>query len=322
MKLQNYNQLVYTDEFGIDHDSPYDGVFPKGARDKNVIIAPAPAPFSFVIGGHRYLFKQSVKRHPIQFWIELVAYRLGVLVGVSVPPAFVAYEPIVGTYGALIEWFYGHPGSQPTTYYDGGVYMMRLIRDYDLKYGEKHNFLTIAQLFEQTLPRDQINSGTWRIDLAKILAFDALIGNTDRHHDNWGILLTQSTDGIIASLSPAFDNGTSMGYEIFEENFHKFNTEEKLMHYIGKGTHHLRWHQDDTARMSHSELLVKLVRTYPDLKEAVLSCLIFDEKEAVELLFGLCNFDIAVPFTAERAKFCLKLLFRRREVLEQRIGAL
>jgi hypothetical protein len=53
---------------------------------------------------------------------------------------------------------------------------------------------------------------------AKALTFDALIGNTDRHQDNWGIIITRQTEAPNKikkmRISPVFDNGTSMGHEI------------------------------------------------------------------------------------------------------------
>lgn len=39
-----------------------------------------------------------------------------------------------------------------------------------------------------------------------MIVFDALIGNSDRHHSNWAIL--RSNDGI--NFSPLYDNGSSL----------------------------------------------------------------------------------------------------------------
>jgi hypothetical protein len=48
------------------------------------------------------------------------------------------------------------------------------------------------------------------------LLLDALIGNTDRHHENWGILLTPSTPDR-AALAPTFDHASSLGRELTDE---------------------------------------------------------------------------------------------------------
>lgn len=43
----------------------------------------------------------------------------------------------------------------------------------------------------------------------ELLTFDALIGGTDRHYNNWGIL-EKADDGTFLRLAPAFDNGISL----------------------------------------------------------------------------------------------------------------
>ena len=54
--------------------------------------------------------------------------------------------------------------------------------------------------------------------ISKILLFDALIGNSDRHHSNWGITETKGSlsaeKGLfpvnVMTLSPLYDNGSSL----------------------------------------------------------------------------------------------------------------
>lgn len=48
-----------------------------------------------------------------------------------------------------------------------------------------------------------------------LLVFDALIGGTDRHYNNWGIL-EKADDSHFIRLAPAFDNGISLLWKIDE----------------------------------------------------------------------------------------------------------
>lgn len=48
----------------------------------------------------------------------------------------------------------------------------------------------------------------------EFLALDALIGNTDRHHTNWGVT-RRVTDGRM-TLAPSFDHATSLGFQLSE----------------------------------------------------------------------------------------------------------
>lgn len=52
---------------------------------------------------------------------------------------------------------------------------------------------------------------------AGYLMLDALIGNTDRHHENWGVLTPIKSLGKAAELAPSFDHASSLGREICDE---------------------------------------------------------------------------------------------------------
>ncbi|HEX6754764.1 MAG TPA: HipA domain-containing protein [Mycobacteriales bacterium] len=47
---------------------------------------------------------------------------------------------------------------------------------------------------------------------AGYLVFDAWIANTDRHHENWGVLRRRTTAGD--RLAPSFDHGSSLGFNV------------------------------------------------------------------------------------------------------------
>ena len=82
-------------------------VYQEGAREKVLLVSPQSPTNGFIKPLHPYLFKQSDHRYPSQYWMEIIAYRLGRLTGVPVPPAYVALRD--GAPGALIEWFYADP---------------------------------------------------------------------------------------------------------------------------------------------------------------------------------------------------------------------
>jgi HipA-like protein len=50
--------------------------------------------------------------------------------------------------------------------------------------------------------------GVW----AGYLVLDALIANTDRHHENWGALIDRATGH--RALAPSFDHGSSLGFNV------------------------------------------------------------------------------------------------------------
>ena len=62
-------------------------------------------------------------------------------------------------------------------------------------------------------------------EFIKIMFFDYLIGNTDRHQSNWGVL---KKDGSIIGLSPVYDNGSSLCAYIQEDKIENILGKDKL----------------------------------------------------------------------------------------------
>ncbi len=46
------------------------------------------------------------------------------------------------------------------------------------------------------------------------LMLDALIGNTDRHHENWAVVSTRGPNGHRLALAPSYDHASSLGREL------------------------------------------------------------------------------------------------------------
>jgi hypothetical protein len=309
---QEFNQII--DISGWDLDEDY-GVYPEGARDKTLYRCPVDTPHSFLLPGHRYLFKRSIERHPHQFWMEVIAYGLGKVAKVRVPRAIVAYSARTNQVGALIEWFYQVGGK--TLYVPGGNYMQRLIPGYDRKKGRQHNFSIIAR-FGKALSRNKhVSFSSWICEWAKVVVFDALIGNTDRHQDNWGILWTVSTEGFpSAELAPAFDNGTSLGYEILETNLFKFNDNAYLERYAKRGRHHMRWELSDSEQQTLFDFVGRFAAEFEEARPIMLECLTFEPRQIEEVLDLLSQLQISPGLSIDRCKFLYRLIeFRRSKLL-------
>ena len=55
------------------------------------------------------------------------------------------------------------------------------------------------------------SSNTQKCLFAGYLVLDAVIGNTDRHHENWGLLLRRTETGWKGQVAPSFDHASSLG---------------------------------------------------------------------------------------------------------------
>ena len=60
-----------------------------------------------------------------------------------------------------------------------------------------------------------------------MLAFDALVCNTDRHFTNFGVLRDNAT-GLPVALAPIFDNGRSLFPNVGEDDDDQFALESQV----------------------------------------------------------------------------------------------
>lgn len=316
--LQSSNQPIDVSDWRRDEEF---AEYPEGARDKTLLYCPSPPPYGFLKENHRYLFKLSSTRYPEQFWVEILAYLIGIQMDIPVPPAVAAFDSKKNQSGALIEWFLKPVtllgGNE--TYIPGGDYCQQYIPTFDRKKGKQHNFETITQIF------NELGRSDWKNYWAKTFLFDALIGNTDRHQDNWGIILTpylhpQNIDfKKIMRIAPVFDNGTSMGHEISSTKFKNYENNSNVERYVSKGRHHMKWSINDSMSMEHISMLKKFTKEYPETHQLMIECLnninLEDFKTILDMLVA---FDVPVRLTAERADFMLRLLqFRYQRLLHE-----
>jgi len=317
MNVEAFQQAVDITAWRRDEEFAH---YPEGARDKTLVYSPDKAPFSFLLLGHRYLFKRSSPRYPEHFWMEIIAYHLGLQMGVPVPKTFAGYDTKEGQSGALIEWFF-FPQRGTETYIAGGDFCQQYIPNFDRKKGKQHNFETVAQIFADLKQKHPLFHADWKAYWAKAFVFDALIGNTDRHQDNWGIIekfvSTEERTHQEITISPVFDNGTSLGYNILAPKFSDFEKECSLEKHFSRGWHHMKWEVSDQTQMNHCDFLKKFSEKYPETMMIMLTSLKKVNFPALKhILESLTHLKLPVKLSSDRASFVLRLLqFRHKRLL-------
>ena len=310
MHIQPLIQSALFDVADWEVDSEF-AVFPQGARAKDAVFAPDMPTDPVIVGGKRYLFKRSKKSYPDQFWGEVVAYRIGCLLGVQVPPAFVAYTSKTDHCAALIEWFYTDSKELLVM---GGDFLQKIHPDFDRKYGTQHNLFDNSILL-QAFTRNKMLETNWRQWWVDALLFDTLIGNTDRHQDNWGLIFYQSGNESKCKLTPLFDNGTSLGHERFPKLVQNWldSDIERYITNIKKACHHAKWSMaaDRPVIKGHFELLERTLVKWPETRDGVCTKLNFSQDEMSDAVNCLRQIDAPVPFSRDRATFVLRLLVHR-----------
>lgn len=296
------------------------GIYPEGARDKTLLHSPVYSSYEFLIPNHRYLYKHAFGRHPDQFWTEIIAYQVGCLLDVPVPPAFVAFDEDNNSCGALIEWFLNYPDQPEERFVAGGDIMVSFISNYDRKKGQQHNFAMVERYLDLLVKNREVDMADWQIYWCDMLLFDALIGNTDRHQDNWGLLWQRLNERLKVRLAPVFDNGTSLGYEILERNMDDFYNPDRMQGYINKGRHHIRKQLHDEYPTQHIELLESFASKHPAIAGRIKNKLkAFDMHGLRAIITDNTKFEIRIPLTEKRAKFVCHLIESRYLAISERI---
>lgn len=257
------------------------------------------------------MFKDAVERRKPQLWSEVIAYRLGVLLGVTVPPAFVAVDGQRQVAGVLVEFFYGFPGDNAPPRFVHGVDLMQGMH-VNLMRGSLRDNLAVCRAHKVA------GADRW---WGRTIAFDALIGNTDRHLENWGLLVRREQEGKPEySLPPVYDNGTSLGWEMAGAQMEQLQDPDRLARYIARGTHHYGWDPGDRPSAQHAELCKVFCGTYRSTLPEILGLLGFQERSVAEICQACTHFDVEAPFTKERALFVTNLLMARQRALIAALG--
>lgn len=120
--------------------------------------------------------------------------------------------------------------------------------------------------------------------LADYLVFDAIIGNTDRHHENWGLLFQMAEDKVSVDLAPTYDHASSLGRELSDTKRERLFANNRIGTYVERARGAIYWSESDTRSISPLELVRRSVDAYPDLFSPALQRIkILDKKSILNL---------------------------------------
>ena len=100
---------------------------------------------------------------------------------------------------------------------------------------------------------------------AEYLVLDAVIGNTDRHHENWGMLRQRHDLEWLRFLAPSFDHASSLGRELVDDRRASLLKRDRIGDYVEKGRGAIYWSSEDDRGPSPLELVRRATGAYPDL---------------------------------------------------------
>jgi len=135
---------------------------------------------------------------------------------------------------------------------------------------------------------------------ARAFAFDALISNSDRHAENWALVIS----GGKPRMSALYDNGTSMGCQIEQKGLDKAFDEkgelrsEHVQKFGRNGRHHVRLEDPAKHGSPYGDLCDAFLKIYPAGRVYFEQAAAVDISRVAELMVVIhCEIPLEKPYS-------------------------
>ncbi len=203
-----------------------------------------------------------------EHWAEKITAEVGGLIGVEcaqVELARYAEHAVFGTgEGENLEDRSGQTGlaticksfvpleydkEETSCCFHGWEVMQPLIEGYDSnrRFGQRdHNVKNILAAMEKlsaawaelVTGQNQEPMPRWDDALEQLVSYallDGLVGNTDRHHENWMIACVFDSENALIEILPSFDHASSLGRELTDEKRLRILEADGVHRYLERG---------------------------------------------------------------------------------------
>ncbi|MED1784254.1 HipA domain-containing protein [Brevibacillus fortis] len=155
-------------------------------------------------------------------------------------------------------------------------------------------------------------------ELYKMIVFDTLIGNTDRHQDNFGIIRNEFTHGI--RFAPLYDNSSSLGRELKEERIRLMLRDPSMFnsYLFGKKSGSLiKWgNRNHYEKLNIFDLFRRITEETPDIKKYINNLSELTDEIIEKIITGIPS----VVMSDLKKEFVLKLIKTRRDYMLKEFG--
>ena len=150
----------------------------------------------------------------------------------------------------------------------------------------------------------------------RMLAFDAIVGNNDRHHYNWGVIVYPYPDHL-PHFSPIYDSARGLFWNDPEEKLQKIEQDadpKRLRNFLDKYIRNSRpktgWER--IKSLNHIDLISNIFKDYPPLRPVLANLC---DPRLVQNVRGLLGSEFGALISPLRQRMILRCLQRRLELL-------
>ena len=171
--------------------------------------------FCFLLDGKRWLIKYP-RPESGEHWAEVLAANVADLL--SIPAAEVLFAEFDGTKGSASRSFADKAMNQLLIH--GNEILPDVVHKYEKHKRHRqreHTVTNIVAALSKMFKAEPDNYAA-KHQMAGYLTLDAVIGNTDRHHENWAVILTLFPGAKFRlEVAPTFDHASSFGRELSDQ---------------------------------------------------------------------------------------------------------
>ena len=258
--------------------------------------------FWFEHGDEKWLFKFARDRTG-EHWAEKIAAEVAAVMGVEA--ARVELAEYRGRPGAASRSFVGPNESLV----HGNEILAGQLVGYDIHKKLKQTDHTIENIVEAI--RRLADGADWYHNVLEDFAWywvlDALIANTDRHHENWGFIVWEGEGGQSPfRLAPSFDHASSLGREILSDNADKIlNDPAGVDRYVKRGHGGIYWTSTDPRGANPLHLVELAAQRYPRYLRAPLQAVANTPIEKLTRIVDEVPLSVMTPPSRRLAKAIL-----------------
>lgn len=215
-----------------------------------------------------------------EHWAEKIAAEVASVIGIT--HAKVELAQFQGERGSVTESF-AHGGR---VLHHGNQMLEVTVDGYNPNQKFRQSSHALANIWKvmDAIFLDPESAKQAKLIIAEYTVLDALIGNTDRHHENWGILRRRAGGEGGSFVAPSYDHASSLGRELRDERRDRLMTENRIGDYAERGRGAIYWSEDERYGPSPLELVRRAAPTYPDLFHSALAKLQKLDEDAISAI--------------------------------------
>jgi len=196
-----------------------------------------------------------------QHWAEKIAAEVALVLGIR--HARVELAEFQGTRGSATQSFVRNGSSL----YHGNQVLQGVVHGYDPEQRFHQSSHTLHNIYSamNAIFSEQEAAGLARNLITDYVLLDAVIGNTDRHHQNWGILRKRVGNTWKDSVAPSFDHASSLGRELVDDRRDRYLADNRVGAYAERGRGAIYWSEGDRHGLSPLELVRRGTGAHPGL---------------------------------------------------------